>query len=79
MNLSAIGQHGWIELPNVVFPTFDFAGRGSQILRAIGVISPVAIVTMVEHVGDVYANGAVVGRDFTKDPGLHRTMAGHLL
>ena len=76
MNLSAIGQHGWIELPNVVFPTFDFAGRGSQILRAIGVISPVAIVTMVEHVGDVYANGAVVGRDFTKDPGLHRTMAG---
>ena len=31
---------------------------------------------MVEHVGDVYANGAVVGRDFTKDPGLHRTMAG---
>ena len=76
MNLSAIGQHGWIELPDVVFPTFDFAGRGTQILRAIGVISPVAIVTMVEHVGDVYANGAVVGRDFTKDPGLHRTMAG---
>ena len=26
--------------------------------------------------GDVYANGAVVGRDFTKDPGLHRTMLG---
>ena len=76
MNLSAIGEHGWVELPNVVFPTFDFAGRGSQILRAIGIISPVAIVTMVEHVGDVYANGAVVGRDFTKDPGLHRTMAG---
>ena len=25
---------------------------------------------------DVYANGAVVGRDFTKDPGLHRTMLG---
>ena len=42
MNLSAIGQHGWIELPDVVFPTFDFAGRGTQILRAIGVISPVA-------------------------------------
>ena len=76
MNLNAISQHGWIELPDVVFPTFDFAGRGSQILRAIGVISPVAIVTMVEHVGDVYANGAVVGRDFTKDPGLHRSHGG---
>ncbi len=76
MNLSAIGAHSWVELPKVIVPTFDFAARGSQILRAIGVISPIAIVTMVEHVGDVYANGAVVGRDFTKDPGLHRTMAG---
>ena len=26
--------------------------------------------------GDVYANGAVVGKDFPKDPGLHRTMLG---
>lgn len=76
MNLSAFSAHGWVELPKVVFPTFDFANRGSQILRCIGIISPIAIVTMVEHVGDVYANGAVVGRDFTKDPGLHRTMAG---
>lgn len=76
MNLGALRSHSWIEVPNVVFPTFDFAARGGQILRAIGIISPIAIVTMVEHVGDVYANGAVVGRDFTKDPGLHRTMAG---
>ena len=30
----------------------------------------------MEHVGDVYANGSVVGKDFTKDPGLHRTMLG---
>ncbi len=76
MNLSAIGAHAWFELPRVTLPTFDFAARGSQILRAVGMISPIAIVTMVEHVGDVYANGAVVGRDFTKDPGLHRTMLG---
>lgn len=76
MNLSAIGAHAWFELPRVTLPTFDFAARGSQILRAVGMISPIAIVTMVEHVGDVYANGAVVARDFTKDPGLHRTMLG---
>lgn len=76
MNLSLIQQHAWLELPKVTLPTFDFANRGAQILRAIGVIAPVAIVSMVEHVGDVYANGAVVGRDFTKDPGLHRTMLG---
>ena len=30
----------------------------------------------MEHVGDVYANGAVVGKDFVAKPGLHRTMLG---
>lgn len=53
---------------NLVFPRFD--------MRAIGIIAPISIVTCVEHVGDVYANGAVVGKDFTKDPGLHKTMLG---
>lgn len=59
---------GWLEIPNFILPKFD--------LKAISLIAPIAIVTCVEHVGDVYANGAVVGRDFTKDPGLHRTMLG---
>ncbi len=76
MNLSAVSTHAWIEMPAFIFPTLDFANRGGQILAAIGVIAPIAIVTMVEHVGDVYANGAVVGRNFMKDPGLHRTMLG---
>ncbi len=68
MTMNKIAEHSWIEVPNFVFPRFD--------LRAIGLIAPIAIVTCVEHVGDVYANGAVVGKDFTKDPGLHRTMLG---
>lgn len=68
MSMTKISEHGWFEIPNFVFPRFD--------LRAIAIIAPISIVTCVEHVGDVYANGAVVGRDFTKDPGLHRTMFG---
>jgi len=68
MNLGAVASHGWIEVPDFVLPTFN--------LKAIGIIAPIAIVTCVEHVGDVYANGAVVGRNFVKDPGLHRTMLG---
>ncbi len=58
----------WFDLPNFVLPVFD--------LKAIGMIAPIAIVTCVEHVGDIYANGSVVGKDFTKNPGLHRTMLG---
>lgn len=68
MNTAAVGSHGWIEVPRFVLPRFDAA--------AVGMIAPIAIVTMVEHVGDVYANGAVVGRDFIKNPGLHRTLLG---
>ena len=30
----------------------------------------------MEHIGDITTNGAVVGQDFIKDPGLHRTLAG---
>ncbi len=68
LDMSKVAAHDWIELPHFVFPTFN--------LKAIGVIAPIAIVTCVEHVGDIYANGAVVGKDFTADPGLHRTMLG---
>ncbi len=43
---------------------------------AIGLIAPVAIVTFMEHIGDITTNGAVVKKDFFKDPGLHRTVIG---
>lgn len=75
-DFAKVSARSWLEVPDVTLPTFDFAGRGDQILRAVASVAPIAIVTVVEHVGDVYANGAVVGRDFTKDPGLHRTMLG---
>jgi len=37
---------------------------------------PVAIAPVVEHIGDVYVVSEVAGKDFVKDPGLHRTMFG---
>ncbi len=36
---------------------------------AIGLIAPVAMATIVEHVGDVLSVGATVQKDFIKDPG----------
>ena len=49
-------------MPDFTRPVFDAA--------AIGLIAPVAIASMVEHVGDVLAVGATVEQDFIKDPGL---------
>lgn len=68
LDTSVIASYDWVQVPHFVFPTFN--------LTAIGIVAPIAIVTCVEHVGDVYANGEVVNKDFTEKPGLHRTMLG---
>ncbi|WP_138295841.1 MULTISPECIES: uracil-xanthine permease family protein [unclassified Clostridium] len=68
VNFQSIAEAQWVGLPNFMLPLFDW--------RAIAVIAPLAIVTFVEHIGDISANGAVVGQDFFKDPGLHRTLIG---
>lgn len=68
MNTSAIANRNWLEMPKFVLPRFDWT--------AIMMVAPIAIVTCVEHVGDVYANGAVVGKDFIEKPGLSRTFTG---
>ncbi len=39
-------------------------------------IVPIAIVTFMEHLGDISANSTVCGKDFMVDPGLHRTILG---
>lgn len=68
IDTSLISEYAWIQTPAFVLPRFN--------LTTIGMIAPIAIVTCVEHMGDVYANSAVVGKSFTEKPGLHRTMMG---
>ena len=43
---------------------------------AIFSLVPIAIVTFMEHLGDISANSTVCGKDFMVDPGLHRTVLG---
>ncbi len=43
---------------------------------AILAIAPIALVTLIEHVGDITTNSAVVGKNFMLDPGVHRTILG---
>lgn len=43
---------------------------------AATIIAPTAIVTFMEHIGDITTNSAVVGKDFLRSPGLHRTLLG---
>ncbi|NLR89933.1 uracil-xanthine permease family protein [Flammeovirga agarivorans] len=39
-------------------------------------IAPIALVVFIEHIGDITTNGAVVGKNFLKKPGIHKTMLG---
>lgn len=58
----------WLAWPAFVRPEFSW--------EAIIFMLPVAIAPVIEHIGDVYAINEVAGKDFVKDPGLHRTMLG---
>lgn len=44
--------------------------------EAILALAPISMVTIIEHVGDITTNGAVVGKNFMVDPGVHRTILG---
>lgn len=50
--------------------------NGSQLISSILMIAPIAIVTFMEHLGDMNANSTVCGQDFLVDPGLHRSVLG---
>ncbi len=45
-------------------------------MTAIFVMAPIALATMMEHIGDMSAISATVGENFIEDPGLHRTLIG---
>ncbi len=61
------------ELPKLSLPEFK---NWSAITYSITMIAPISIVTFVEHVGDITANGAVTGKNYIEEPGLHRTLMG---
>lgn len=50
--------------------------NGSLIVTSIIAIAPIALATMMEHIGDISAISATTGKNFIADPGLHRTLLG---
>lgn len=58
------------------FISKDFFHLPQFDLNSILIIAPISLVTFIEHIGDITTNSAVVGEDFFKDPGLHRTLMG---
>lgn len=68
VDFTAVQEAGWVGMPGFSLAKFN--------LEAILVVAPIALATMVEHIGDVIAIGATVKKDFLKSPGLVRTLMG---
>lgn len=68
VDMSSVYAASWLAFPKFVTPHFSW----QPILYMI----PVAIAPIIEHIGDVFVVSDVAGKDFTKDPGLHRTLLG---
>jgi uracil permease len=58
----------WFGLPAFTLPRFNFVAILTFII--------VSLATICEHLGDTLVTSKVVGQDFYKNPGLHRTLAG---
>ncbi|MBQ4558995.1 MAG: uracil-xanthine permease [Tyzzerella sp.] len=79
VDFSGVASAPWIGLPIHkemtvlgMFNNFD----ASKMITAIITIMPIALATIVEHIGDISAISSTTGRNYIKEPGLHRTLLG---
>jgi len=68
VDFTPIKEAAWFGFPKFTMAKFD--------INAIMIIAPVAIATMVEHIGDMASITAMTGKDVMANPGLHRTLIG---
>lgn len=67
-NFAEVAKASWVNVPPFEFCKFD--------VTAILAMAPIAIASMMEHIGDISAISATVGENYVEDPGLHRTLIG---
>lgn len=68
VDFTPMRESAWFALPEFQKPEFSWG--------AILYMLPVAVAPIIEHIGDMYAIGAVAEKNFVKKPGLHRTLLG---
>ncbi len=79
VDFTPIREAAWVGLPLHWNETvFSLLGKADAelLITSLITIMPIALATMVEHIGDVSAISSTVGRNYIKDPGLHRTLLG---
>ena len=79
VDFTPVLKANWFEIPSFYLP-FSTGGAFKEYSLYFGpetiAILPIAIVTISEHIGDHTVLGQICGRQFLKEPGLHRTLLG---
>ena len=79
VDFTPVLKANWFEIPGFYLP-FSTGGTFKEYNLYFGpetiAILPIAIVTISEHIGDHTVLGQICGRQFLKEPGLHRTLLG---
>ena len=80
VDFTPVKNAAWIGVPfqmkDTVFSFFTDGVNGSALISSIVMMAPIALATMMEHIGDMSAISSTVGKNFIKDPGLHRSLLG---
>lgn len=79
VDFTQLSEAAWIGLPINMDRTAIVVMRDPNfdlIITSIIAIFPIAFATIMEHIGDMCAIQSTVGKNFIKDPGLHRTLSG---
>ena len=72
IDFSNVSSASFFELPKFILPIKDYTFSLAGVLT----ITPIALVTIAEHIGDHMALGTIIDRDLINDPGLDRTLLG---
>lgn len=79
VDFSAVKDAAWIGLPiykdSTAIAIAD-TRNWEMLTTAIITIMPIALATMIEHIGDMCAISSTTGKNYLQDPGLHRTLMG---
>lgn len=79
VDFTPVKEAAWVGLPVTWNQTaLSLVGRADVglLVTAIITIVPIALATMIEHIGDISAISSTVGRNYLAEPGLHRTLTG---
>lgn len=74
MDLSKVKEAAWFEVPNFYIPFVSYTPEWSW--NIVLIMVPVAVVTLSEHIGHLLVLNKIVDRDYTENPGIHRTILG---